>query len=197
MLQRYREERLHQMRAAAARARFGTVLDIVKADWLREVNDASKSCWVVVHVYQDAVELCGVVDRALQSLAAQFRDLKIVRIRSTAAIENWPDAKLPTLFAYREGELKHQFVGIETLGGEQLTRADLEWRLARFEVLETELEADPEQVAGAVSEGAAKASPGRGSRHRLVLMRPDASLRIQPWTGAHAEMRSSAGLSCV
>ena len=94
MLQRYREERLHQMREAAARARFGTVLDIVKADWLREVNDASKSCWVVVHLYQDAVELCGVVDRALQSLAAKFRDLKIVRIRSTAAIENWPDAKL-------------------------------------------------------------------------------------------------------
>ena len=159
MLQRYREERLHQMREAAARARFGTVLDIVKADWLREVNDASKSCWVVVHLYQDAVELCGVVDRALQSLAAQFRDLKIVRIRSTAAIENWPDAKLPTLFAYREGELKHQFVGIDTLGGEQLTSADLEWRLSRLEVLETELEADP---------GASRGRGVRGSSRRQV-----------------------------
>jgi hypothetical protein len=29
------------------------VVEITKDDWVREVTEASKSCWVVVHLYQD------------------------------------------------------------------------------------------------------------------------------------------------
>jgi hypothetical protein len=28
-------------------------MEITKADWVKEVTEASKSCWVVVHLYQD------------------------------------------------------------------------------------------------------------------------------------------------
>jgi hypothetical protein len=170
MLQEYREARLREMKDQASRDRFGEVCEITKADWMREVNDASKSCWVVVHLSQaradrscppvasmlpagtassppsnrilraplllsragagrarrsalpqDAVMETRVVEAALTVLAAKFREVKVVKIVSTAAIENWPDARLPAMFLYHDGEMKHQLVGADALGGRELT----------------------------------------------------------------------------
>ena len=45
---------------------------------------------------------------ALDVLANKFKDLKIVKIKSTAAVENWPDKNLPALFMYHEGSMQHQ-----------------------------------------------------------------------------------------
>ena len=33
--------------------RFGEVREIVKADWIAEVNEASKTGFVVIHLYQN------------------------------------------------------------------------------------------------------------------------------------------------
>lgn len=78
-LQQYRAKRIAELREKAVKERFGDVRDpfiwpmsgwangmltcvfvwgrqvmeITKADWVKEVTEASKSCWVVVHLYQD------------------------------------------------------------------------------------------------------------------------------------------------
>nr|VZI48572.1 unnamed protein product [Spirometra erinaceieuropaei] len=46
----YRQKRLAEMRQAAARAKFGSVLEVTKADWVREINEAGKGVYVVVHI---------------------------------------------------------------------------------------------------------------------------------------------------
>jgi len=104
----YRDKRLAQMREQVSKEKYGTVEEIVKADWTREVNDASQECWVLVHLYQTYAEECGLMGAALDTLAAKFKALKIVKIKSTAAVENFPDKNLPALFMYHEGSMQHQ-----------------------------------------------------------------------------------------
>lgn len=51
-----------EMKAKAAAARFGELYEISKADWVREVTDASKSVTVVAHLYEDGIVECRVME---------------------------------------------------------------------------------------------------------------------------------------
>lgn len=143
-IQLYREKRLKELREKRARDRFGSVRDIEKAEWTREVNDASKERWVIVHMYQDSVVECALMDEALKDIAARFKYLKIVRIKSTSAVENWPDRNLPTLFMYNDGEAKEQIMTLNSLRGKNMKPADLEWALVQKDIIhDSELQDDP------------------------------------------------------
>lgn len=64
---------------------------------------------------------CQLLDEVLQRVARQFKAVKFVKIIATAAVENWPDRNLPTIFVYRGGELRTQLLGIKRLGGRGVT----------------------------------------------------------------------------
>jgi hypothetical protein len=117
----YRDKRLQELKEQQARNRWGSVYDIGRDDWISEVTDCSKSCWVIVHLYQDSVIECNLVEDALLQLAPKFKYIKFIKIRSTQAVENWPDRNLPTLFLYHEGELKLQVITLNSLGGKRMT----------------------------------------------------------------------------
>eukprot|EP00904_Undaria_pinnatifida_P009152 jgi/Undpi1/5367/HiC_scaffold_2.g00648.m1 len=140
-----------EMKAKAAAARFGELYEISKADWVREVTDASKSVTVVAHLYEDGIVECRVMEAALRSIADKFREVKFVKIRSQQAVEKWPEANLPTLFIYRDGALAKQLIRIDALGGKQMKAADLEWYLASQGFVETEMEENPARARGANS----------------------------------------------
>lgn len=131
----YREKRLADLRAQAAREKFGSVEEIAKVDWIEQVNKASEETWVICHLYQDSIEACGVMDAALVRLSRTFKDIKFVKIKSTSAIENFPDKNLPAVFCYRDGEMKHQIITLEKLGGLLMGLHDLEWHLHTLGVL--------------------------------------------------------------
>ena len=108
------------MKQHAVKYRFGDVVGIGKDDWLREVTEASKAHWVIVHLYQDSVIECQLMDEAFIVLAAKFKDVKFVKIRSTQAIENWPDKNLPAIFVYHDGILNCQIITAAALGGKRM-----------------------------------------------------------------------------
>ena len=57
------------------------------------------------------------MSNCLTALAKKFQEVKFVKIRSTQAVENWPDSNLPTLFMYQNGALAKQMIGTRSLGG--------------------------------------------------------------------------------
>jgi hypothetical protein len=63
------------------------------------------------------------VDEVFTVLAPKFKDIKFVKIRSTSAVENWPDRNLPTIFFYGGGELKKQIMTLKSLGGTSMDAA--------------------------------------------------------------------------
>jgi hypothetical protein len=109
------------MKKLALLNRFGEVTEIVKDEWVREVTEGSKSCFVLVHLYQDGLIECQVMDEALRDISKRFRYLKCLRIKSNQAIENWPEKNLPTLFIYAKGELRTQIITLASLGGNTMT----------------------------------------------------------------------------
>lgn len=48
----YREKRIAQMKAEAAKARFGEVIEISAEDYVQHVNKAGEGVWVVLHLYK-------------------------------------------------------------------------------------------------------------------------------------------------
>lgn len=102
--------------------------------------------WVLVHLYQDGLVECRLMDECLGALAKRFRYVKFIKIRSTQAVENWPDSKLPTLFLYRDGVLKTQSITLSQFGGKTMKPEDVEWWLAGLQVVtDSELNEDPRQ----------------------------------------------------
>lgn len=84
---------------------------------MKEVTEESNSCWVVTHLFQDSFVECQLMDETLNILAKKFPMVKFLRIKSTHAVENWPERNLPTLFIYHNGELQHQMMTLHSLGG--------------------------------------------------------------------------------
>lgn len=126
------------------RNRFGELVDIVKNDWIREVTEASRSCTVIVHLYEDSLVECQLVDEAMRALAPRFKYLKFLRIKSTHAIENWPEKNLPAIFIYADGVMKMQIVTLIHLYGKSMKAADLEWYLVEKGVItDSELDDNP------------------------------------------------------
>ena len=165
MLQKYREQRLIEMKEKTARDCYGGVKLIDKRDWTSEVNDCSHNNWVIVHMFQDSVIECRLMDEVINDLAAKFKYIKFVRIKSTAAVENWPDRNLPTLFMYHEGEARDQIMTLQNLGGKTMKLQDLEWALVQKGIIiDSELQDDPRSEESQLENaaGTGKLSPGSG-----------------------------------
>lgn len=52
-LRQRRQERLKHLQQAAGRPRFGAVTRIARDQFIGQVTEASRECWVVVHLFQD------------------------------------------------------------------------------------------------------------------------------------------------
>jgi Phosducin len=145
VLDEYRQKRMAEMQRLSARARFGSLVTISEPQWIPEVNKAPEDVDVVVLLHESGIPHCEVVEGRLRELAARFPATKFLKIRSQEAIHNWPSKNLPTIFHYRRGDVRGQWIGMSTIGRPDLTTDELEWRLAQSGALKTELEFDPSE----------------------------------------------------
>lgn len=143
VLLEYRQKRLAEIQATLQKSRYGDVRDISGDDYVEQVNKAGEGVWVVLHLYKQGIPYCTLVNQHLNQLAHKFKTTKFLRSVSTNCIPNYPDHNLPTIFVYRDGQLKKQFVGPDALRGMKLKVDELEWMLAEVGAVETELEEDP------------------------------------------------------
>ncbi|XP_021677704.2 uncharacterized protein LOC110662868 [Hevea brasiliensis] len=115
-LEEYRKKRIAEMREAAKISRFGSMIPISGSDFIREVTEASHDVWVVVILYKDGYQECGVLLRCLEELATRYPATKFVKIISTDCIPNYPDRNLPTMLVYNNGAVKANYVGLHSFG---------------------------------------------------------------------------------
>uniref|UniRef100_UPI00358F6F06 phosducin-like protein 3 n=1 Tax=Myxine glutinosa TaxID=7769 RepID=UPI00358F6F06 len=143
VLEMYRLQRLAELQSNQRKAVFGSVLEISGPDYVDEITKAGADLWVVLHLYKQGIPLCTLINQYLSELARKFPATKFVKAISTTCIANYPDKNLPTIFVYRGGNIRVQFVGPLMFGGMKLTRDDLEWQLAEAGVVKTDLEENP------------------------------------------------------
>ncbi|KAG1466950.1 hypothetical protein G6F46_000241 [Rhizopus delemar] len=132
ILNEYRHKRMMEMQAQAAKEKYGEVIEISKPDFVREVTDASKECFVVVHLYKEYIPACKLMNRCLAELALQFKSTKFIKIVSDQCIPNFPDHNVPTLLIYGEGDLKANLAGAIQFDGMKMTSKSLRAVLAQY-----------------------------------------------------------------
>ena len=143
VLEEYRRKRLQELKEKTEKSKYGNVYTISAKDWEKEVTIPSKEAFIIVFLFKPKIKGCRIVEEALDELSHKFKDIKFVKVLSTDAIPNWPDKFLPAFLCYKDEEPKHQIIGLEALGGEELTSDNLEWALYKKAVLKTTLKYDP------------------------------------------------------
>jgi hypothetical protein len=111
-LEALRRRRLSELRADAARPRFGALLPLRRDAFVREVTDASMQCDVAVLLQREALPACVAAREALEAVAAAHPRLKCCAITAVEAVGgHYPDAQLPTLLLYRAGDVALTLAG--------------------------------------------------------------------------------------
>lgn len=144
-IEMYRQQRLAEWKATQLKNQFGEVLEISGKDYVQEVTRAGKDLWVVLHLYKQGIPLCALINQHFSGLARKFPNVKFVKAISTTCIPNYPDRNLPTVFVYLDGDIKAQYIGPLVFGGMNLTRDELEWKLAESGAVKTDLEENPKK----------------------------------------------------
>ncbi|KAH7722713.1 phosducin family protein [Aphelenchoides avenae] len=128
-LDRLRRERLEQMRSLR-RERIHEVGS--KDDFLNVTEDTSGRL-VLVHLYDDAVDGCQVLNEALLELSAQNQAEKFFKVKCArlGMTDRFTRSGPPTLQVYRNGKLLANLVRITDSLGDDFDSADLKRLLAQ------------------------------------------------------------------
>ncbi|XP_075403966.1 phosducin-like protein 3 [Tenrec ecaudatus] len=161
-IEMYRPQRLAEWKATKLKNKFGDVLEISGKDYVQEVTKAGEGIWVILHLYKQGIPLCALLNQHFSGFARKFPDVKFIKAISTTCIPNYPDRNLPTIFVYLEGDIKAQCIGPLVFGGMNLTRDELEWKLAESGAIKTDLEENPKkQVEDLLLSSVRCSGPGR------------------------------------
>jgi len=129
-MKEWREKRMMEVAQEAAKPKFGSVYEINKPEWEDHVTKAPAESNVVIHLYQEYVIECKVLNEILNELAAKHKNVKFIKCVATKAVENFQDRDLPALIFYKGGELQGQLVPCGTiLGGKRMTSKTVEYVL--------------------------------------------------------------------
>lgn len=101
-------QRLGQLQSDSKSKSFSDVIEISRPDFLTQVTEASHQSFVLLHLYQSSLESCQLLSKSLRSFALKYPRVKFVEIVSTRCIEKYPDALLPTVLVYKDGNVYSQ-----------------------------------------------------------------------------------------
>lgn len=98
---------------------FNQVYPLQKPDYSREVTDASKKAFVLVHLTSSlgTNTESRLLTELWRELARKFGDIKFCEIRGDMCIENYPDRNTPTILVYHEGDLMRQVITLQDFAG--------------------------------------------------------------------------------
>jgi hypothetical protein len=136
VFEEYRQKRLQELRQQQKAERFGSVIHISAAQFVREVTEASAEHSVIVHMFKPGLEISEKLQvsprgfprrhrtsrptaksRAAQAafgqLSAKFASVKFVSIVYNNCIPDYPDSALPCVLVYTNGDLARQIVGVQ------------------------------------------------------------------------------------
>lgn len=142
--EKYRKDRMDEIREAARKPKFGQVIEISKQNFISEVNEAPKETFVIIHLYQDHIVHCGLIDECMVILARKFINHKFIKIQATRCIENFRDSDCPSILIYKNSEMVKQLIACAgLLGGNKISPDTIEWVFAELKIWDTDLEENP------------------------------------------------------
>ena len=132
-MQAYKRDRMKQMEEARKGPQYGRIFTIDAKTYSREVKEVSNQSPVVLHLYQDFLKTCKLLNKHLAFIAQKYPSTKFCKSISTKTIPKFPDSNLPCLLLYKNGKLEHNVDHADKKV--KLTQTQIEKFLAGFEML--------------------------------------------------------------
>ena len=143
-IKQYQQKRIEEMKAHSKGLKYGEMREIRYDEYIREVNEASKNCFVVLLLHQDYIPNSQILNKILTNLAVKFKDVKFLRIQATNCVKNFADADVPTVFVYKDGTIYKKFIPAPYyFGGSEMNLKKVEWILNAIKVVKSDLLEDP------------------------------------------------------
>ncbi|KAH0543049.1 hypothetical protein FGG08_002562 [Glutinoglossum americanum] len=124
---RRRKQRLAELSTITKASLYGQVYPLQKPDYSRDVTEASKSSFVLVHLTSSLGT--NIESRLLtelwRDLARKFGDIKFCEIRGDLCIEGYPEKNCPTILAYHNGDILRQIITLKQFRGQQTSIDDI------------------------------------------------------------------------
>ncbi|UJR31825.1 hypothetical protein I4U23_019302 [Adineta vaga] len=128
-LKEYREKLMYQMQQRLLNApRFGKQFDLNRESFTSAIDDENRNVTVILHVYEQSVTGCKLMNNCFQILAEQYPYVKFCRIQASEAqmSHNFIRNGCPAILVYRAGELLSSFVSITNKLGDDFVVSDVE-----------------------------------------------------------------------
>lgn len=103
-----------------AASTFNQVYPLQKPDYLRDVTEASKTAFVLVHLMSSlgTNTESRLLTELWREMAHRYGDIKFCEIRADMCIDGYPENNTPTILVYRNGDVRKQLITLRDLGGE-------------------------------------------------------------------------------
>lgn len=118
-LQEYRQQRLEELKQEQAAKQLShssqsSVSHIARYQWKQAVNEASTDGWVLVTMVEASGDRKDRVVQELQRFSNEFGNEdelpSLLTIDAGDAIPNWPQERVPAMFAYKDGVKQHEWI---------------------------------------------------------------------------------------
>lgn len=124
ILSAHSQKRMEELSTVAKKSVHGQVYRLQKPDYTRDVTEASKNAFVLVHLTSSSG---GNVESRLltelwRELARIFGDVKFCEIQGDMCIEGYPEKNCPTILVYHDGEIVKQLLTLRELNGQRTTQ---------------------------------------------------------------------------
>ncbi|CAB4424594.1 unnamed protein product [Rhizophagus irregularis] len=120
VLNKYREQRLKEIKGTVttnlSKKRFGSLKEISANQYVKAIDNEPSNVCVIVHLYENSIPQCRLLNECLIYLARKFVKAKFLRI--LASDLEFDPVGLPALLVYKNGELIANLVKITEQIGE-------------------------------------------------------------------------------
>jgi hypothetical protein len=116
-------QRMAELSTISNSSVFNQVYPLQKPDYSRDVTEASRKAFVLVHLTSSLgtnIESM-LLTELWRDVARKFGDVKFCEIRADMCIEGFPERNTPTILVYRDGDVKRHVVTLKELGGQKTT----------------------------------------------------------------------------
>uniref|UniRef100_A0A0A9VZ40 Phosducin-like protein n=1 Tax=Lygus hesperus TaxID=30085 RepID=A0A0A9VZ40_LYGHE len=128
-LEEFRKQRMEEMMLASRLPKYGHVFHLnTGEEFLKAIDDEDKSTTVIVHIYEENVKPCKMMNQSLAQLAKQYPNVKFCRMVGSSAgmSHSFKIDGIPALIVYKEGNVIGNFVRITDELGEEFYDGDVE-----------------------------------------------------------------------
>ncbi|OKL60706.1 hypothetical protein UA08_04260 [Talaromyces atroroseus] len=127
-LEQYRKKRIAEISTLQKASIYNQVYPLQKTDYAREVTEASSNAYVLVNLTSSmgGNTESRVLSEIWRQLAGKYGEIKFCEIRADMCIEGYPERNTPTILAYKDGEIRKQFVTLRELKGVRTKIEDVE-----------------------------------------------------------------------